>query len=509
MFPDKTALVFKDRRLSYRELDEAANRLANALRGLGLDTGDRVADLQHNGIEQVVASMAAERAGLVFVRLHPAESLEVRDFILEHSEAKVLIMAAEFVEEWVKHEGGRGKDRIDIAVPSSDRPGVLSYDTLVAEASADDPEVMVSPADTWMLGYTSGTTGTPKGLLYTIEAMLARLRNDALNEDIVIDHHDVLLSFGPLIHAAGLVAQLCTFKGVTHIIMDRFDVEEILETIQSERVTAFWVVPTMLTRIVNHPRAEQYDVSSVRRIFYSSAPMSVEVLKRGIEIFGPTVFRQHYAVGEHPQPVALLYPEDHIVDGDPLKLKRLGSVGRVCLGSELKIVGDDGTEVGVDEPGEIWIRGDACMKEYWNNPEATAEAFTEEGWLRTGDMGEWDEGGYLYLVDRKQNMIISGGFNIYPREVERALEAHPAVFECCVFGIPDEEWGESVKAAVVLKPDAAATEDELISHCGERLARYKKPRSIDFVEDLPKSATGKILTREVRDPYWEGRAKKI
>jgi acyl-CoA synthetase (AMP-forming)/AMP-acid ligase II len=291
--------------------------------------------------------------------------------------------------------------------------------------------------------------------------------------------------------------------------MDRFDVDEILETIERERVTAFWVVPTMLTRIVNHPRAGQFDVSSVRRIFYSSAPMSVEVLKKGIEIFGPNVFRQHYAVGEHAQPVALLYPEDHVVDGDPEKLKRLGSVGRLCMGSELKIVGDDGNEVGVGEPGEIWIRGDACMKEYWRNPEATAEAFTEGGWLKTGDLGEWDDGGYLYLVDRKQNMIISGGFNIYPREVERALEAHPAVLECCVFGIPDDEWGESVKAAVVLGPDAAASEEELISHGGERVSRYKKPRSIDFVADLPKSATGKILTREMRDPYWKGRDKQI
>jgi acyl-CoA synthetase (AMP-forming)/AMP-acid ligase II len=398
--------------------------------------------------------------------------------------------------------------RVEIAFPSSPLPGVLSFDRLLAEASPKDPEVVVGPDDLFMIGFSSGTTGRPKGFVYTVGQWQNRLRNDFFNQDIIIDHHDVLLSVAPLTHAAGVVARPYMMKAAKQIILEDYEVEETLQAIQREKVTAFFMVPTMLVRLVNHPMVREYDLSSVKRIYYSSAPMPVETLKKAIEIFGPKVFRQHYAVGEHPQPVCLLYPDDHVIDGDEEKERRLASVGRLCIGSELKVVDENGQAVGPNITGEIWIRGDASMREYWKDPELTAEAFVN-GWFRTGDVGFLDEGGYLLLVDRMKDMIISGGFNIYPREVEQTLEAHPGVLEVCVFGIPEDEWGESIKACVVLKAGASLTEQEISDWCATRLARFKKPRHVEFMDELPKGPTGKILRRALRDPYWKGRPRNI
>ncbi len=511
-FPDKLAAVCKGRSLAFRQLDEAANRLANALLGCGLRTGDRVAVMLHNSLETLITTQAIERAGLAFVRLHPPESLEVRDYILHHSEARVMLMDARFVAEWKQSEFGRDASRIEIAIPATDFPGnvpgVLSFDRLCAAASPDDPNVMVGAGDIRAIGYTSGTTGRPKGITYTFGAWMNRLRNDFFNQDIIIDDRDVLLSAAPLTHAAGVVALPYLIKGATNIILEKFDAEEMLATIERERVTAFFVVPTMMTRLVNHPKARDYDYSSLRRIYYASAPMSVEVLRKAIDIFGARVLRQHYAVGEHPQPVTLLYPSDHDVADDPIKQERLGSVGRLCIGSELKLMNEDGHEAGAGEAGEIWIRGDAGMSGYWKDPELTAETMVD-GWIRTGDVGRMDAGGYLFLVDRMKDMLISGGFNIYPREIERVIESHPSVLEVCVFGVPDDEWGEAVKAVVVLKQGARATTEELMDYCRSHLSGHKKPKTIDFVGELPKSATGKLLRRALREPYWQGRERKI
>lgn len=507
-FPDKIAAICDGRRMTYRELDEAANRLANALRGLGLVTGDRVAVMLHNSIETVIVSVAIERAGLAFVRLSPQESLETRGYILEHSEAKAMLMDARFVEEWRQSEFSRRTSRIEIAIPADAATGALSFDQLLAAASPADPNVLVGYDDLRAISYTSGTTGKPKGIAYTVGAWLARLRNDLLNQDFIIDHTDVLLSVAPLTHAAGVISQLYTIRGATHVILDKFDAGAVCETIQRERVTGVFFVPTMLARLVNDPRIGDYDFSSLRRIYYAAAPISVETLKKAMEIFGPHTLRQHYGLTEHPQPITLLYPSDHDAGDDPKKIKRLGSVGRLAIGVELKIADDDGNEAGAGEAGEILIRSDAGMREYWKDPEMTASVFID-GWIRTGDIGRMDEDGYLYLVDRKQEMIISGGFNLYPREMEQVIESHPAVLEVCVIGVPDDEWGEAVKAVVVLREGERASAEEIIELCRQRLGRYKKPRSVEFVSELPKNAAGKLLRRVLRESYWVGRERKI
>ena len=506
--PNQIAAVFKDRTITYKQLDEACNRLANGLRSRGLATGDRVAVLCKNGIEILILNWGLERAGLALTRLQPAEPPEGRHFILEASEAKAMIMPASYYGEWKDSAYGQNADIIEIAFPSTDIAGVLSFDQLLSEASPEDPNVVVGPDDLFMIGFSSGTTGVPKGMVYTVGQWLNRLRNDFFNQDIIIDHNDILLTVGPLTHAAGVVARPYMMKAAKQIIHEDYDVVETLKAIEREKVTAFWMVPTMLTRLVNHPDVGNYDVSSVKRIYYSSAPMPLETLKKGIEIFGPRAFRQHYAVAEHPQPVCLLYPEDHVTDGDELKEGRLTSVGRLCIGSELQIVDEAGKSVDSNVTGEICIRGDASMREYWKNPELTAQSFSN-GWFKTGDIGFLDEDGYLFLVDRMKDMIISGGYNIYPREVEQAIESHTGVFEVCVFGIPDDDWGESIMAVVVPRKGVAISEHEIIESCLEKLARYKKPRHVKFVDALPKGPTGKILKRTLRDPYWKDRDRSI
>ena len=267
-------------------------------------------------------------------------------------------------------------------------------------------------------------------------------------------------------------------RGATNVVLDKFDIELVLQTIEKEKVTAVLFIPTMMNMILMHPKLQAYDLGSLKRIWYGTAPMAPEKLKEAIKIFG-NIFRQNYGLTEAPQPITYLGPEDHIIGGTERERRRLASAGKPALGVAVKIVKDDGLAIKPGEIGEITIQTNQLMKEYWKNPEATAEAF-RGGWFHTGDMATIDEDGFIYIMDRKNDMIISGGFNIYPREVEDAIMTHPQVAEAAVIGIPDEVWGESVKAFVVVKPGAVLTEEEIIQSCKEHLASYKKPKSVEF-----------------------------
>lgn len=507
-YPDNTAAVFKAQRMTFREIDERINRCANALLGLGLQPSDRVAVNLRNCIDLLVIILAVERAGLAFVRLNHRETIEEQSFIVEDSGARVVVLPAELLPGWQGTPIAANANIHKIAVPSTEEPTIFSYERLLNDAAPDDPNIFVGYDDIRMIAYTSGTTGRPKGVVHTQGGMLQRTRNDFINHDILIDHTQVLLSVAPLSHGAIWFAHSYYLKGATNIIMDQFDVEETLAVIEKEKVTAFFMVPTMLIRLIDHPRIHDFDLSSIRRIFYAGAPMPLEPLQKAIALFGPDVFRQHFGSTEHPQPLVYLQPSDHVVDGSDKRRRRLYSVGRPVCGVEIKIVDDDGREAAVNEPGEIWARSDAGMQEYWQDPRATAATITD-GWIHMGDIGRVDEDEYLYIVDRKKDMIISGGFNIYPREIERIIETHPAALEVAVFGIPDAEWGESVKAAVVLKTGSRATAAEIIELCRLHLGSYKKPKSVDFHTELPKNTAGKILKRILRDPYWKGRTRNV
>jgi acyl-CoA synthetase (AMP-forming)/AMP-acid ligase II len=508
-FPDRTAVVYRDRRISYRGFDEQANRCANALIGLGLETGDRVAVLLRNSIEALVAGQAIERAGLAYVRLQPAESIPERRHVLDDSGARAMLMEQGFVDDWLRSEEGHGWSGHVIAVPEAKRDGVRDYRELLDAASPEPPEVLVSGEDLTAVAYTAGTTGRPKGVVYTVARRRNAVRNLFLNEGYGISEHDVLLTVAPVTHAAGAFTHMYALRGATNVILDRFDAGEVLETIQRERVTAVFMVPTMLYRMVHHPEVDRFDLSSLKMLYYAAAPMPVATLRAAIQLLPHCRFRQHYGLTEQPQPVTYLHAEDHFdVSNDHRKLERLASVGRPVMGVELKIMTEDRREVAAGEPGEIWVRTDYGMVEYWRNPEATADTIID-GWVRTGDVGRLDADGYLYLEGRTKDMIISGGFNVYPREVEQVIEEIPAVAEVVVIGVPDDEWGESVKAVITVRDGATLTEDEVIEHCRSRLTRYKKPRFVEFVEDFPRNPAGKPLRYVLRDAAWKGRDRKI
>lgn len=359
---------------------------------------------------------------------------------------------------------------------------------------------MVSLDDLERIAYTSGTTGRPKGIMKTIGNDLARLRNDFLNEEQLTGPDDVMLNVAPLTHAARVLFRKHYLKGARNIILNRFDEETVLQTIECERVTTAMVVPTMLIRLVVHPKVRDYDVSSLQRVFFGTAPMPPEMFDRAISIFG-NVFRQNYGMSEATQPVLSLTPQDLAGVDETTRLKRLASAGRPALGVEVRIADAQGGAVTRGEEGELLIRGEIVMAGYWKNPEATREAIDAEGWLHAGDVARQDDDGFITIAGRIKDMIISGGFNIYPREVERVIETHTGVQEVAVVGVPDAVWGESVAAFVVPRPGAGLSSEAIVELCKTHIASYKKPQVVEIVDELPKNFQGKVLKRVLLEQY--------
>jgi long-chain acyl-CoA synthetase len=298
-------------------------------------------------------------------------------------------------------------------------------------------------------------------------------------------------------------------KGARNIILRDFSEEAVFATIAQERVTAAMFVPTMLIRLVLHPQVHAYDLSSLQKISFGTAPMSPDKLQEAMAVFG-NIFRPNYGLSEATQPVLCMSPQDLVPADEAKRQRRLAAAGRPALGVEVRLVNDCGADITVNEEGELCIRGEIVMPGYWQDPEATREVLDAEGWLHTGDVARQDEDGFVYIVGRKKDMIISGGFNIYPVEVERVIEGHPGVQEVAVIGVPDAIWGEAVKAVVVPRPGVTIATEDIIALCTRHMASYKKPRSVDIVvEELPKNFQGKILKRELRDRYWQGHARRV
>jgi acyl-CoA synthetase (AMP-forming)/AMP-acid ligase II len=376
-----------------------------------------------------------------------------------------------------------------------------SVDPLTIDAEID-PNALA-----WLF-YTSGTTGKPKGAMLTHNNLLVMIMNYYADVNW-LSPEDVVLHAAPLTHGSGLYGLPAIAKGATNVILHTpsFDPKTVFELIQRLRVTTIaFLAPTQIKMLLNGPY-QSYDLSSLRCIPYGGGPMYVEDMKQAVKAFG-SVLVQIYGQGEAPMTISYLRREEHITHDDQVAEQRLASAGIPRTDVEVRIVDDHDHEVAAGAIGEIAARGSVVMAGYWNRPEATAEAL-RGGWLHTGDIGMMDAQGYLYLLDRKKDMIISGGNNIYPREIEEALLEHPAVYEVAVIGVPDPLWGESVKAIVALRPGKAVTEEELIAFCTRHLASYKKPRTVEFIAELPKNAYGKILKRELREQYWRGRERRI
>lgn len=505
-YPDRTAIIFQDQRLTFRELNARSNKLGNALLSLGLKTGQKVAVLMNNGLELVESLSGIPKIGLALVPLNARQSGQEQAYILNDSEADALIVGDNL---WPVIEPVLSEIPLlqQIIVVGGVRNNTWNYEDLVERQPGKLPVIEVDEDDIDRIHYTSGTTGKPKGVVGTFGITYDRLVNNLINLDQPIGPYDVNLNIGPLTHAAGFMMSIYSIRGAANVVLDKFDIDQVLQTIEKEKVTAVLFIPTMMNMILMHPKLRDYDLSSLKRIWYGTAPMAPEKLKEGIKIFG-NLFRQNYGLTEAPQPITYLGPEDHIIDGTEKERRRLASAGKPALGVAVKIVKEDETEIKPGEIGEITIQTRQLMKEYWKNPEATAEAF-RGGWFHTGDMATIDEDGFIYIMDRKNDMIISGGFNIYPREVEDAIMTLPRVAEAAVVGVPDEIWGESVKAFVVTKPGPSLSEEDIIQTCKNHLASYKKPKSVEFVPDLPKNAYGKVLRKVLKEPFWQGRERRV
>jgi long-chain acyl-CoA synthetase len=501
--PDRVALACGGATRSFREVDERSDRLATALHALGLLPGERLALLVGNRMEFVETELAAIKAGLVKVpinpRLHPREYV----FMLADCGTAAVVCDGGFVPELRARRGDLPGLRhvVTLGEPEGDAVG---FEALVAAHPPAPPSVEFGSDDAFLIRYTGGTTGRPKGIVHTHRAFTA-ITLDVVRE-LSLEEHDVVLVVGHLSHGNNFLWAPAFTVGSTQVILDHFDPRVALAEIQRHQVTFTYMVPTMIQALLNEP-IEAYDCSSLQTFLYASAPMPVETLKAAIRRFGP-IFVQVYTLSESPVITTILHKGDHVLEGPEPLVRRLASCGREALDVEVRVVAESGKDVESGQVGEIIVRTACNMKEYWNLPEATARTL-RDGWVYTGDLATVDDAGYLYIVDRKHDMIISGGFNIYPREVEEVLYLHPAVQEAAVIGVPDETWGESVKAIVSLKPGASATAEELIGLCLQHLARYKRPKSIEFVAALPKTPVGKILRRELREPYWRGHERRV
>ena len=499
------AFEFEGRQTSFIELDAHTNQVANGLKALGVEARERIAYLGKNSDIYFELLLGAIKANVVMAPVNWRLAGPEVAFIVEDCKAPVLFVGPEFVTQ-VRNIRAQLPSVRTIITTEGGAPEWPDYATWRQAQSADDPGVDISPQDVAIQLYTSGTTGRPKGAMLSHANFLSLVRAGAgerpdwnkWNED------DVSLVAMPVFHIGGSGwGMLGIYHGAKGVIAREFDPARVLDFFEQSGITKLFMVPAAMQFVVRQPRARQVDFSRLRYMLYGASPIPAALLKECIEVF-KCGFVQMYGMTETTGTIVALAPEDH-VEG----LDRMRSAGKALPGVELAILDAEGNKLPPGEVGEIATRSGSNMVGYWNLPEATATTLGSDGWLRTGDAGYLDKDGYLYIHDRIKDMIISGGENIYPAEVESAICDHPGVAEVAVVGVPDDKWGEAVKAIVVMKPGKTASPSEIINFTRERIAGFKTPKTIDFIEALPRNASGKILRRHLRDPYWAGKDRQV
>ncbi len=505
--PDKPAVVCDDRTLTYRELHEESSQVANALMAAGVGSQHRVGILAKNVPEYFTLFFGAAKLNAVTVavnwRLAPPEMA----YIFDHAEAKVILVEPEFFDHLSQME--LPHDPLIIAIGGDSEH--TQYFDWIDGLSSDDPNIPSALDDTGVQLYTSGTTGLPKGAELSNRNFEAII--DPITEMFGLHENSIMLHVLPLFHIGGSgTATVGLYNGCTNIVHRDVDPGRIFADIPGHKVTSAFMVPALLQVLPMIPGASDVDYSSLDAIFYGASPITEEVLTASMALL-KCPHAQAYGLTETTGVVTWLAPEDHDPGGPRAKLLR--SAGKAVPGVEIRIVDQDtGDDLPEGEVGEIWVRTHQNLKGYWNNPEATAEAFPDGrddegfGWFTTGDAG-YMEDGYLFIHDRVKDMIVSGGENVYPAEIENAIMAHPGVADVAVIGIPSERWGESPLALIIPAEGADPTEEEIIAHCSERLARFKLPSKIERVDAIPRNPSGKILKVELRKPYWEGRDRAV
>lgn len=500
--PDEIATVCGEKSLTWSQLDERANRVANGLLGMGLEKGDKVTILSFNCTEMLEIFAGINKAGLVVVNMNFRNVGREISYQVNDSDSKAFILGEEFIDRVWPIRGDLNTVPSDnyIVLGQQSPEGSVDYENMLDRADGGNPRVDIGEDDPSLVIYTSGTTGHPKGAVRSHRGVVLMSLLAAVEYGFTQD--DVNLTAAPLFHSApAFFANTHLYIGSKVCILRVFDPVAILETIERERITEFFMAPTMYDLIFSLPDEEKkkYDVSSVRCAISSGAPLHTATKDAILEFFEGADLHEFYGATEIGF-MTNLRPCD--------QRRKIRCVGKPSLGTDLKLLDPDGNEVKQGEVGEVHAYNPCLMQEYYKNPEAT-EKGRRGHYFSVGDMARCDEEGYYYIVDRLQDMIISGGANIYPAEIEGTLHSHPKITEAAVIGIPNETWGESIKAIVVLKPGETATEEEIIEYCKANAADYKKPRSVDFIDELPRNPSGKILKRTLRDPYWKEKDQKV
>ena len=500
--PDRTATIFEGRSQTYAELQERTTRLANALADLGVGHGDRVATIQVNCPEQIEAYFATAKLDAVYVPLNFRVKADELEYMLNDATPKVLLVGDRYTDLVLSVASRAPSVQHSITLGNKDAPWT-SYEELLTTGSDEERFPAADDNDTTIILFTAGTTGVPKGVMLTHNSFSFYILSSVAPVDPDIEERNILTV--PLYHIAGIQAVLAAvYSGRSLIIQRQFEAKEWMELVERERANRAMMVPTMLKQLLDHPEFHRHDLSSLEVITYGAAPMPLEVIKRAIQALPGTRFINAFGQTETASTITMLPPEDHVLEGSPeemeRKLKRLSSIGRPLDDVEVRIVDEDGNDSAVGEVGEIVARGERLMKGYWGNEAATRET-VRSGWLYTGDLGYFDEDGYIFLAGRAKDFIKRGGEMVAPEEVEQVLHSHPAVEEAAIIGVPDVDWGERVRAVVVLKAGQRVDEEELSEYCRQRLASFKRPESVVFVDELPRNPLGKVLKRVLREEH--------
>ncbi|MFC1983268.1 class I adenylate-forming enzyme family protein [Chloroflexota bacterium] len=501
--PDKVAIVFEGKRFTFSQLNERANRLANGLAKLGVSKGDRVALLVVNCNQCVETYFAVAKLGAIYIPLNFRAKADEFTYMINTAEANTLLIGERYIDliNSVRPKLTSVQHYISI---DSKHEDMLYYEDIISSSPADEVVTEIDDADTTILMYTAGTTGFPKGVMLSHNSFSYYLLDNVTPADPELKEGNILTV--PLYHVAGIQAMMAAIYGGRTLVMERqFEPTEWMELVEKEKANRAMMVPTMLKQLIDHPDFSKHDLSSIKVITYGAAPMPLTVIKKALELFPGVSFINAFGQTETASTITSLGPEDHVITGTEeekeKKLKRLASIGKPMPDVEMKVVDEEGHELSQGETGEILARGPRVMSGYWKDKEKTSKTIDKDGWVHTGDVGYVDEDGYFFLSGRATDMIIRGGENISPEEVETVLYTHPAISECAVIGVPDEEWGEVPMCVVVLKEGKTATPEELMEHCRARLASYKRPRSVVFCDELPRNQMGKILKRELREKY--------
>lgn len=491
--PEKMAVVCEGRSYTYRELNEEVNRYANGLLKLGYEKGEKAAIFMTNSDYFVIAFYALVKAGFVIVPVNFRLTAHETNYILKQSETVLVCCDAQFEQTIVK--AAEGNEQIDhVYVEGKPEQDYHNSFESLRDTSIEEPSRLVKRSDDAEILFTSGTTGLPKGALFDHETIINV--NTGVIMGTEMNAKDRLIHLAPLFHSAQLNLFLITgiMLGTLNVIHREFNPLEVLKAIEQYKITYFFGVPAMYNALLQTPNYEQYDLSSIKKCMYGAAPMAPKLIEQSIELFGTDQFYNLCGLTEAGPGGIILYPKEHKT--------KLGAGGKAMFLTNVRVVNEQFQDVKAGEIGEFIIRGETVMKEYYNKPEETQKTF-HNGWLLTGDMAVIDEDGYITIVDRKKDMIISGGENVYSVEVEQVLNSHPQVLEAATIGFPSERWGEVVGAVIVLKEGEVIDEEALKAFCREKLAGYKIPRQFEYVEVLPRNASGKILKYRLRETLTE------